>query len=181
MPARNQVEEKQTFGGSPARSTLAPCRGPDICVSLSPAPDPSLSLSLSLPPSLSLSLSLDPSIHPSIRPSLSLSPSLSLTRTHTTLSFLSLPGCVYGRACVLRQQVGQVIKNYKLGEVLGKGSNGTVYKTLNMDTGDVVAIKQVPADLISCVCACGHGSDCIPHRCPFPLQRRMARPLCLYE
>ena len=47
-----------------------------------------------------------------------------------------------------------MIKNYKLGEVLGKGSNGTVYKTLNMDTGDVVAIKQVATDLISCVCVC---------------------------
>jgi serine/threonine protein kinase len=47
-----------------------------------------------------------------------------------------------GNGCV--RQVGQVIKNYKLGEVLGKGSNGTVYKSLNMDTGDVVAIKQVP-------------------------------------
>ena len=43
-----------------------------------------------------------------------------------------------------RNQVGQFIKNYKLGEVIGKGSNGTVYKSLNMDTGDVVAIKQVP-------------------------------------
>jgi serine/threonine protein kinase len=28
--------------------------------------------------------------------------------------------------------------------VIGKGNNGTVYKSLNMDTGDVVAIKQVP-------------------------------------
>ena len=28
-------------------------------------------------------------------------------------------------------------------QVLGKGSNGVVYKSLNMDTGDVVAIKQV--------------------------------------
>lgn len=36
------------------------------------------------------------------------------------------------------------MKNFKLGEVLGKGSAGTVYKSLNMDTGDVVAIKQVP-------------------------------------
>ena len=43
-----------------------------------------------------------------------------------------------------RNQVGQLIKNYKLGEVLGKGNNGTVYRSLNMDTGDVVAIKQVP-------------------------------------
>jgi hypothetical protein len=27
-------------------------------------------------------------------------------------------------------------------QVLGRGSNGVVYKSLNMDTGDVVAIKQ---------------------------------------
>eukprot|EP00281_Chroomonas_sp_CCMP1168_P029703 CAMPEP_0206251608 /NCGR_PEP_ID=MMETSP0047_2-20121206/22121_1 /ASSEMBLY_ACC=CAM_ASM_000192 /TAXON_ID=195065 /ORGANISM="Chroomonas mesostigmatica_cf, Strain CCMP1168" /LENGTH=327 /DNA_ID=CAMNT_0053677585 /DNA_START=33 /DNA_END=1013 /DNA_ORIENTATION=+ len=39
---------------------------------------------------------------------------------------------------------GTRIKNFKLGEVLGKGSAGTVYKSLNMDSGDVVAIKQVP-------------------------------------
>jgi hypothetical protein len=31
-------------------------------------------------------------------------------------------------------------------QVLGKGSNGVVYKSLNMDTGDVVAIKQVQID-----------------------------------
>ena len=42
------------------------------------------------------------------------------------------------------KQVGQFIKNYKLGEVMGKGNNGTVYKSLNMDSGDVVAIKQIP-------------------------------------
>jgi hypothetical protein len=41
-------------------------------------------------------------------------------------------------------QEGSRVKNFKLGEVLGKGSAGTVYKSLNMDTGDVVAIKQVP-------------------------------------
>lgn len=41
-------------------------------------------------------------------------------------------------------QEGSRVKNFKLGEVLGKGSAGTVYKSLNMNTGDVVAIKQVP-------------------------------------
>ncbi len=64
-----------------------------------------------------------------------------------------------------RDQSGTVVKNYRLGEVpcqklllgrgfqkllrtlllwqvLGRGSNGVVYKSLNIDTGDVVAIKQ---------------------------------------
>ena len=41
-------------------------------------------------------------------------------------------------------QEGLRVKNFKLGEVLGKGSAGCVYKSLNMDTGDVVAIKQIP-------------------------------------
>lgn len=39
---------------------------------------------------------------------------------------------------------GSKIKNFRLGEVLGKGSAGTVYKSLNMESGDIVAIKQVP-------------------------------------
>eukprot|EP00960_Hanusia_phi_P050147 760031-Hanusia_phi.AAC.2 len=43
-----------------------------------------------------------------------------------------------------KDQSGTTIKNYKLGEIIGKGNNGKVYKTLNMDTGDVVAIKQIP-------------------------------------
>ena len=29
------------------------------------------------------------------------------------------------------------------GDVLGKGTDGTVFKSLNMETGDVVAIKQI--------------------------------------
>ncbi|KAJ1470739.1 kinase-like domain-containing protein, partial [Baffinella frigidus] len=36
------------------------------------------------------------------------------------------------------------VRNYKFGEILGQGANGKVYKVLNIDTGDVVAIKQVP-------------------------------------
>jgi serine/threonine protein kinase len=39
---------------------------------------------------------------------------------------------------------GMIIKKFKLGEILGKGSAGTVYKSLNLVTGDIVAIKQVP-------------------------------------
>lgn len=46
---------------------------------------------------------------------------------------------------VNRDQTGTTIRSYKLGEVIGQGANGKVYKALNVDTGDVVAIKQVIA------------------------------------
>jgi hypothetical protein len=42
-----------------------------------------------------------------------------------------------------RDQTGTTVRNYKFGEILGQGANGKVYKVLNIDTGDVVAIKQV--------------------------------------
>eukprot|EP00288_Rhodomonas_lens_P016264 CAMPEP_0177700320 /NCGR_PEP_ID=MMETSP0484_2-20121128/6034_1 /TAXON_ID=354590 /ORGANISM="Rhodomonas lens, Strain RHODO" /LENGTH=439 /DNA_ID=CAMNT_0019211517 /DNA_START=226 /DNA_END=1543 /DNA_ORIENTATION=+ len=44
----------------------------------------------------------------------------------------------------LRDSTGTTInKIYKLGDVIGKGSHGVVYKSLKMDTGDIVAIKQI--------------------------------------
>jgi len=44
----------------------------------------------------------------------------------------------------LPTQQMRFILNYKLGPCLGKGTHGTVFKSLNMESGDVVAIKQVP-------------------------------------
>ena len=46
---------------------------------------------------------------------------------------------------LFRDQTGTTVRNYKFGEILGQGANGKVYKVLNIDTGDVVAIKQVSA------------------------------------
>jgi serine/threonine protein kinase len=34
---------------------------------------------------------------------------------------------------------------YRLGQVIGKGAAGTVYKAINTQTGEFVAIKQIPA------------------------------------
>ncbi|PRP82563.1 serine/threonine-protein kinase sepA-like isoform 2 [Planoprotostelium fungivorum] len=37
-----------------------------------------------------------------------------------------------------------VIDNYQLGEILGKGAMGTVYRALNLDDGSTVALKRIP-------------------------------------
>lgn len=42
-----------------------------------------------------------------------------------------------------RAQDVEGLKDYRLGECLGKGAFGSVYKSLCMDTGETVAIKQV--------------------------------------
>jgi serine/threonine protein kinase len=43
----------------------------------------------------------------------------------------------------------RTIGNYQLGESLGKGTAGEVYKALNRATGDFVAIKQVGRKLMN--------------------------------
>ena len=42
----------------------------------------------------------------------------------------------------MKQNVKQV-EQYKLGEQIGKGAFGTVYKALDVQTGDTVAIKSI--------------------------------------
>lgn len=38
------------------------------------------------------------------------------------------------------------LKDYRLGECLGKGAFGTVYKAFNWGTGEAVAVKQIKLD-----------------------------------
>ncbi|CEP15038.1 hypothetical protein [Parasitella parasitica] len=48
-----------------------------------------------------------------------------------------------GRKLELLDEVGNVIANYQLGNCIGKGQFGSVYRALDLTTGEVVAVKQV--------------------------------------
>lgn len=43
------------------------------------------------------------------------------------------------------QKNQKMIGEYSLGELIGKGAMGCVYKGINVKTGKLVAIKQVPS------------------------------------
>ncbi|EPB85995.1 STE/STE11/CDC15 protein kinase [Mucor circinelloides 1006PhL] len=51
-----------------------------------------------------------------------------------------------GRKLALCDEDGAVIANYQLGNCIGKGQFGSVYRTLDLATGEVVAVKQVKVD-----------------------------------
>ena len=43
----------------------------------------------------------------------------------------------------------QTLGDYQLGQVIGKGAAGTVYKAINVMTGDFVAVKEIPITNVS--------------------------------
>lgn len=51
-----------------------------------------------------------------------------------------------GRKLALQDEDGNIIANYQLGNCIGKGQFGSVYRTLDLATGEVVAIKQVKVE-----------------------------------
>lgn len=51
-----------------------------------------------------------------------------------------------GRKLALCDEDGVVVANYQLGNCIGKGQFGSVYRTLDLATGEVVAVKQVKVD-----------------------------------
>ncbi|KAK4514281.1 uncharacterized protein ATC70_001872 [Mucor velutinosus] len=51
-----------------------------------------------------------------------------------------------GRKLALCDEDRIVIANYQLGNCIGKGQLGSVYRTLDLATGEVVAVKQVKVD-----------------------------------
>ncbi|CAO3670839.1 unnamed protein product [Rhizopus stolonifer] len=50
---------------------------------------------------------------------------------------------ITGGKLVLLDDQGEIITNYQLGNCIGKGQFGSVYRTLDLSTGEVVAIKRV--------------------------------------
>ncbi|KAI8638218.1 kinase-like domain-containing protein [Parasitella parasitica] len=51
-----------------------------------------------------------------------------------------------GRKLELQDEGGNVIANYQLGNCIGKGQFGSVYRALDLTTGEVVAVKQVKVE-----------------------------------
>ncbi|KAL9547108.1 hypothetical protein MBANPS3_006323 [Mucor bainieri] len=51
-----------------------------------------------------------------------------------------------GRKLALCDDDGVVVASYQLGNCIGKGQFGSVYRTLDLTTGEVVAVKQVKVD-----------------------------------
>ncbi|KAG1473778.1 hypothetical protein G6F56_000754 [Rhizopus delemar] len=50
---------------------------------------------------------------------------------------------ITGGKLILLDDQGEIITNYQLGNCIGKGQFGSVYRTLDLSTGEVVAIKRV--------------------------------------
>lgn len=56
-----------------------------------------------------------------------------------------LDGSLARKTLIVREE-GKVSTHYQLGNAIGRGQFGTVYRALNLNTGQMVAIKRIPVD-----------------------------------
>lgn len=52
----------------------------------------------------------------------------------------------FARKTLIVREEGKVSTHYQLGNAIGRGQFGTVYRALNLNTGQMVAIKRIPVD-----------------------------------
>ncbi|KAJ3412959.1 hypothetical protein HDV05_008674 [Chytridiales sp. JEL 0842] len=71
-------------------------------------------------------------------------PSPTLKQGSATSSVSSISFSQNLSSAALQQPV--ILSNYQLGNIIGRGQFGAVYKALNVDTGEVIAIKRIPID-----------------------------------